>query len=97
MKNKTLSRFIPKTRGGFTVVELLIVIVVIGILAAIVIVAYNGIRVNSIEASMQSDLRTASTILDSERVRSGSYPASASAANGGVALKKVVIMSLPMS
>lgn len=31
-------------RGGFTIVELLIVIVVIGILAAISIVAYNGIQ-----------------------------------------------------
>jgi prepilin-type N-terminal cleavage/methylation domain-containing protein len=29
---------------GFTIVELLIVIVVIGILAAITIVAYNGIQ-----------------------------------------------------
>lgn len=33
-----------KTSSGFTVVELLIVIVVIGILAAITIVAYNGIQ-----------------------------------------------------
>ena len=31
---------------GFTIVELLIVIVVIGILAAITIVAYNGIPVS---------------------------------------------------
>lgn len=30
-------------KRGFTIVELLIVIVVIGILAAITIVAYNGI------------------------------------------------------
>ncbi len=29
---------------GFTIVELLIVIVVIGVLAAIVIVAYNGVQ-----------------------------------------------------
>ena len=29
---------------GFTIVELLIVIVVIGILAAITVVAYNGIQ-----------------------------------------------------
>ena len=33
-----------KTNTGFTIVELLIVIVVIGILAAITIVAYNGIQ-----------------------------------------------------
>ena len=31
-------------KGGFTIVELLIVIVVIAILAAITIVAYNGIQ-----------------------------------------------------
>lgn len=33
-----------ETKTGFTIVELLIVIVVIGILAAIVIVAFNGIQ-----------------------------------------------------
>ena len=33
-----------KTEKGFTIVELLIVIVIIGILAAITIVAYNGIQ-----------------------------------------------------
>lgn len=33
-----------KQNSGFTIVELLIVIVVIGILAAITIVAYNGVQ-----------------------------------------------------
>ena len=33
-----------QTKSGFTIVELLIVIVVIAILAAITIVAYNGIQ-----------------------------------------------------
>ena len=32
-----------RTRGGFTIVELLIVIVVIAILAVITVVSYNGI------------------------------------------------------
>lgn len=41
---------------GFTIVELLIVIIVIGILAAITIVAYNGIQTRAGIATAQSDL-----------------------------------------
>lgn len=44
---------------GFTIVELLIVIVVIAILAAITIVSYNGITQRAIDSSLQSDLRNA--------------------------------------
>jgi prepilin-type N-terminal cleavage/methylation domain-containing protein len=40
--------------SGFTIVELLIVIVVIGILAAITIVAYNGIQSRAKTSSSQS-------------------------------------------
>ena len=43
-------------RSGFTIVELLIVIVVIGILAAISIVAYNGIQNRANDTAVQSDL-----------------------------------------
>ena len=35
---------VSEKQKGFTIVELLIVIVIIGILAAITIVAYNGIQ-----------------------------------------------------
>ncbi len=47
---------LTKNKSGFTIVELLIVVVVIAILAAITIVAYNGITARSKVASIMSDL-----------------------------------------
>lgn len=62
--------------SAFTIVELLIVIVVIGILATITIVAYNGVS-NSAKASvLQSDLKNAVTKLQLIKAESGSYPTS---------------------
>lgn len=43
-------------RKGFTIVELLIVIVVIGILAAITIVAFNGVQSRAHRSTAMSDL-----------------------------------------
>lgn len=45
-----------KNKGGYTIVELLIVIVIIGILVAIIIVAYNGIRTRAQVASLTDGL-----------------------------------------
>jgi len=43
-------------RTGFTIVELLIVVVVIAILAAITIVAYNGIQNRTYDSAVQQDI-----------------------------------------
>ena len=67
----------PKNKyDGFTIVELLVVIVVIGILAAITIVAYTGISQKAAVASLQSDLTNASQQLKLYQVQdsSGNYP-----------------------
>ena len=61
-------------KSGFTIVELLVVIVVIGILAAITIVSYTGISNRATVASLQSDLSNASTQLKIFQVDNGKYP-----------------------
>jgi prepilin-type N-terminal cleavage/methylation domain-containing protein len=65
---------IKQRHAGFTIVELLIVIVVIGILAAITIVAYNGIRHRSNIAKSQSDLKGMQRLLALYHADNGSYP-----------------------
>jgi prepilin-type N-terminal cleavage/methylation domain-containing protein len=67
-----------KARRGFTIVELLIVIVVIGILAGIIIVAYNGIQQRAVVASLQSDLDGAAKQLAIDQVTNGYIPCYAS-------------------
>ena len=53
---------------GFTIVELLIVIVVIGILAAVSVVAYNGIQAKARAAKANSDLLMLSKAIHAARV-----------------------------
>ena len=60
---------------GFTIVELLIVIVVIGILAAIVIVAFNGVQNSAKNASLQSDMKGLAKNLEAYKAINGQYPA----------------------
>jgi len=61
---------------GFTIVELLIVVVVIAILAAITIVAYNGIQQRATSAALQSELGQLTKKVEAYRITSSAstYP-----------------------
>ena len=63
-----------RTLSAFTIVELLIVIVVIGILAAITIVSFSGITSQANVASVKSDLDSNSRKLQLYYSQYGSYP-----------------------
>lgn len=64
---------------GFTIVELLIVIVVIGILAAIVIVSFNGIQERARDTSLKSDIKNVRTIVENYAAfNNGVYPSTGS-------------------
>lgn len=63
-----------KSRSAFTIVELLIVIVAIGILAAITVVAYNGIQKRARDSQRKQDVATIQKALEMYYVDNGKYP-----------------------
>ncbi len=78
-----------KKTSGFTIVELLIVIVVIGILAAITIVAYNGVQAKAKTTSAQAAANSAikkAEIYNTDEATNG-YPQTPGALTTGAAGK----------
>lgn len=77
---RRLSRSITKmtdyAKSGFTIVELLVVIVVIGILVAITLVSYVGISSKATVSSLQSDLTNSAQQIQLYYVDHGVYPTS---------------------
>jgi prepilin-type N-terminal cleavage/methylation domain-containing protein len=65
-----------RDKAGFTLVELLIVIVILGILAAVVIARFGGATRETREASLKGNLKTIRSSLEAYKAnsRSNSYP-----------------------
>src|SRR3954469_5137578 len=65
--------------SGFTIVELLIVIVVIGILAALVIVTYNGIQQKARDTERKTDIKALQGHMEAYWADNAKYPTLAQA------------------
>ena len=79
--------------AGFTIVELLIVVVVIAILAAITIVSYNGIQQRATASSLQSEVSQALKKVESLKTLSGTDTYPTSQANAGLSTSGSGVLS----
>lgn len=59
---------------GFTIVELLIVIVVIGILATMAVIAFSGIQKRATVTTLKSDLTNTAKLMAVSQAETGIYP-----------------------
>lgn len=70
---------------GFTLVELLIVIIILGILAAIVVFAVGNTRKDSVASSCKTNFKAVELSAEAVKTKTGSYP-TATGTNGGTNL-----------
>ena len=82
-----LTKLTNKDERGFTLIELMIVIAIIGILAAIAIPQFSAYRTRSYNSSAQSDIRNCATAQEAYYVDHQTYSNGAAALVGTYGLQ----------
>jgi prepilin-type N-terminal cleavage/methylation domain-containing protein len=65
---------LKQRQSGFTIVELLIVIVIIGILATLVIVTFSGVQQRARDSERKTDINAIAGQLEAAYAKEGVYP-----------------------
>jgi prepilin-type N-terminal cleavage/methylation domain-containing protein len=73
-----------KQDKGFTLVELLIVIVILGILATVTVFAVTGITTRGKDSACKSDVKTIQTAEEAYNANTGAYGTEAQLVSGGL-------------
>ncbi len=95
-KRRDFINFTYMNKKGFTLVELLIVIAIIGILASALLVSLGGARATARDARRISDLRQVQSALELYYAKSGEYPSGDwTAMEAAIVGAKVGINKLP--
>lgn len=76
-----------RRQPGFTIVELLIVIVVIAILAAITVVAFNGLQDRARKTALSAEVTNIAKHLRNDQVINSAYPATLADLNSGAGVR----------
>ncbi|HEX3797340.1 MAG TPA: type II secretion system major pseudopilin GspG [Verrucomicrobiae bacterium] len=74
--NRSNYRSYTGARSAFTLIELLLVLVILGILAAIVVPRFGGVSANAQKKAAATQISTLATSLDMFEVDNGHYPKS---------------------
>ena len=70
-----------QNQNGFTIIEMLIVVLVIGVLATLVVVTFSGIQMKNRDNKRRNDLEAIAMQLEVYNASHGAYPALAELSN----------------